>query len=353
MSPLLLAPLMLAAVLILSGVMKLRSPEESASAFTSLQLPNWLNQPRFHRALPIVELVLAGLLLIVPSPLSIFVALVVMGLMLIYVIVIGRALSFGYPVDCSCFGNLGLGEVTVSTLARNMLLAVVSIAALAFAVLQPKSPLGFLFSSDVSTWGWLLGAIVTAVLAVLILGGVSSRPTEAPVQSPRRAYMDEEEELEEEFEDEAPYLRVPTPAATVVKADGSRHSVRQLARAQAQLLVFLSPSCGSCMPVIEKMEEMREKVAPVALREVFMMQPEQGQKLVDEGQLPSIEHALFDPDRMLSTAIEIGGTPGAVLLGTDDLLAGGPVAGGYAVFDFVDDVAAQLQTAMPAEDPEV
>lgn len=352
MSPLLLAPLILAVVLILSGVMKLRSPEESASAFTSLQLPNWLNQPRFHRALPIVELVLAGLLLVVPSPLSIFVALVVMGLMLIYVIVIGRALSFGYPVDCSCFGNLGLGEVTVSTLVRNMLLAVVSIAALAFAVLQPKSALGFLFSSDVSTWGWLLGAVVTAVLAVLILGGVSARPAEAPVQAPRRAHMDEEE-AQEEFEDEAPYLRVPTPAATVFKADGSRHSIRQLARAQAQLLVFVSPTCGSCMPVLEKMDEMREKVAPVALREVFMMQPEQGQKLIDEGQLPSIEHALFDPDRMLSTAIETGGTPSAVLLGTDDLLAGGPVAGGYAVFDFVDDVAAQLQTAMPAEDPEV
>ena len=39
------------------------------------------------------------------------------------------------------------------------------------------------------------------------------------------------------------------------------------------------------------------------------------------------------------------GTPSAVLLGADGLLAGGPVGGGDEVREFVDDIIAQLAQA--------
>lgn len=95
MASLLLAPLVLAAVLILSGVAKLRQPDDAASAFSSLRMPKFIDRPLFHKALPIGELVLAaGLLLALGWGQVVFAGLTLI-LMGIYVAVIARALGFG------------------------------------------------------------------------------------------------------------------------------------------------------------------------------------------------------------------------------------------------------------------
>lgn len=340
MSPLVLAPLIVAVVLAVSGIAKVRQPEDVASAFSALRLPRWLGRPFFRLALPWAELALAVALLVLPGVAGVIVAMAALALMLAYTVVIGRALTFGYPVDCNCFGRLGLGEVTRRTLARNVLLTLVAGVGVAYAVVVGRMPLGYVVTGGPGVWGWVLGAGVAALVATLIVGGRPT-PMPGPVAGEPAEVARDGGELD--------YVRHPTPPAAVITATGVTYSVRELARTQAQLLVFTSPSCGSCKPVSERMGQMREKLGPVALREVYTMEVERGLELEEKGDIAPIEHALFDPHRMLRTALEIGGTPAAVLLGTDDLLAGGPVVGTSSVLEFIEDVAAEVAAALPPE----
>ena len=57
---------------------------------------------------------------------------------------------------------------------------------------------------------------------------------------------------------------------------------------------------------------------------------------------------LYDPKRFVYEALRLRGTPSAVLLGADGMLAGGPVAGHDAISTFVADVEAELAERSPA-----
>lgn len=344
MPSLVLAPVALAVILIVGGAAKFGRPADAASAFRSLRVPGWLDQRVFHRALPVVEFVLAVGLLVLGPPGSVVVAVLVLALMVAYTVVVGRALTFGYPVDCGCFGRLGMGEISVLTLVRNVGLTILAVAALVHALSGGGSVVEVIAADPVAL-GWIVAALLVAAVAVLTFGrldGVRAAPR--PVQ-PADEVVADLDEADESGDGDLDYIRHPTPPAAVRLPDGSVRSVRELARQQAQLLVFVSPYCGSCEPVLERLDEYRKRLSPVALREVFVMQPERARELVDEGMLTSIDHALFDPDRMLGTALEVGGTPSAVLFGTDDLLAGGPVTGGVRVLEFLEDVAVQVEGA--------
>jgi hypothetical protein len=51
---------------------------------------------------------------------------------------------------------------------------------------------------------------------------------------------------------------------------------------------------------------------------------------------------LHDPRRWARETLGLDGTPAAVLLGADGLLAGGPVSGRDEVVAFVDEIAGEL-----------
>lgn len=328
MDSLVLAPLVLAAVLVLSGLAKLRSPEESAGAFSSLRIPEWLDRPVVHRALPVGELVLALALILTPRPASVVVAAVAFALMVAYTVVIGRALTFGYPVTCACFGELGMGEVTRRTLVRNVLLSAVGALCIVYACWQGAAPGVAVVTGGPEVWGWVIGAVVAAAVAVLVL-------SESGNGGWRASEVEEDGEL-------ADYIRQPTPLVSVQNIAASPISLRESARSQAVLLLSVSPGCASCRQILEEIDVLRRRLAPVALRELYALTPTQGQQLFQKAFIPDPRHALFDPERMASTALELHGTPSAVLLGTDGLLAGGPVAGKKQVLAFIDDVVAQV-----------
>ena len=74
---------------------------------------------RVPRLLPYGELVLAAFLLLSPGGWYVVATTATLLLFAAYFLVILRAVRLPYPVSCSCFGRLGLGEVTGWTLARN------------------------------------------------------------------------------------------------------------------------------------------------------------------------------------------------------------------------------------------
>ena len=60
--------------------------------------------------------------------------------------------------------------------------------------------------------------------------------------------------------------------------------------------------------------------------------------------------SLHDEDDYVGESLGYRGTPSAVLLGADGLLAGGPVTGDRAVDSFVDDVYESLHGERPVRD---
>ena len=110
----------------------------------------------------------------------------------------------------------------------------------------------------------------------------------------------------------------------------------------AHLLVFLNPGCGPCERIGPDLGRWAEELHPVTLRAVVTATP---------GASPSIPYfeglAYYDPFGIARAAFGVG-TPAAVLLGTDGLLAGGPVQGEADVRSFVAEVGEHLREALGA-----
>ncbi|WP_277452046.1 MauE/DoxX family redox-associated membrane protein [Janibacter sp. DB-40] len=243
-----------------------------------------------------------------------------------YLVVIGRALTFDHPVTCGCFGELGLGEVTRRTAVRNVLLVVVALLGV-WSATADRSVAGRLLDASGTVWTWLGLVVLTgAVLVGTFAGTKGASRTSAEGATPA---TDAGGELN--------YVRHPVPFATLADADGTLHSLTDLARRGAVLLVFVSPGCGSCRPAIERIPRWVTDLAPV--RVIAVVTHPLAATVAAE---PDLEgHLMRDPHG--ATARTFGAAaPGAVLLGGDGLLAGGPVVGGREVTAFVDEVRAEL-----------
>jgi hypothetical protein len=139
---------------------------------------------------------------------------------------------------------------------------------------------------------------------------------------------------DDELED---YLRTPTPAVPVLLADGTETDLRALSSQRAQLLLFVSETCGSCTPVIESAQVWRTAMPQLDVRLVVGSAPESsGLASRDEPQ------TLHDVRRAVRDSFVMQGTPAALLVGADGYLAGGPVAGSTSVAAFVEEIQGQL-----------
>lgn len=326
--PLLLPPLVLAGLLVLSGGSKVRHPEATRSAFGELELPKALTDSPAPRALPWAEILLGVALLLAPPPLAVPVAVLALLLFVAYLLVIARALGFDRPVVCACFGNLGLGEVTQRTLVRNVLLVLLA-GLTVWSVTAEASVAARLLEAGTSTWAWVGLVLLAGATLVASFGGAKGGPRTS--SSGQAGTPTDDAELD--------YVRQPFPFAALEDEDGTTVTLHDLASEGAVLLVFLSPTCSSCRPVLERLPGWAGELGPVRVRAV-----------VSQPLAPAVEKAptltgLALRDRQgLTARIFRMGTPGAVLLGGDGLLAGGPVQGG-AVLDLYEEIRAELAEA--------
>lgn len=336
-SPLLLPPLLLAILLAVSGAAKLRHPEETHSAFVQLRVPQLLTSSGAPRLLPWAEIALAVALVLVPAPFALVVAVLTLLLLLVYLLVIVRALGFGYPVTCSCFGRLGMGEVTRRTAVRNALLVVVGLLAV-WSATAPGSVLTRLVDAPATAWAWLGLVTLTVAVVVVTFGGTKGGPLASPETAPGG-----EDDLVE-----VDYARQPMPYAALVDEDGRSRPLTDLVSGGAVLLVFISPGCAPCARAIEQIPEWDDSLGPVRVRAVTSLPLETALQ-----QVPDLSGRLLqDPQATLMRIFGVG-TPGAVLLGGDGLLAGGPVRGTHDVADFIVDVRTELEEAgvLPTGEP--
>ncbi|NHN56121.1 hypothetical protein G9U51_10065 [Calidifontibacter sp. DB0510] len=333
-SPALVVPaVLLALVLVASGLLKARDTRTAEDAFVSLRLPAVLRRLRAPLLLPYAELVLAALLLLTPAPLYAAVAVATLLLFLAYAVVVARALRFPEPVECSCFGRLGTGEITGRTLVRNGLLVLLAAIAVIDA-LAGHSVVGRLRDFDGTAWGWLAGVLVAVVVTAVVTVGSGrdgGRHTAGRADGRHTAgdAFTEGDELD--------YQRQPIPYGSLRSTDGAMFTLSELAAEQPTLLVLLSIGCGPCVRTMNLLPAWAPQ-HPI-LRVVAVPSSEAAPE-----QLPDLGASItwmFDPERMLARTFPLG-YPSAVLLGRDGLLAGGPVGGYEQIAAFLDDIATEL-----------
>lgn len=317
--------ILLALVLLVSGVAKIADRETSAQAFTSLRLPPVLQRLKAPQLLPFGEIALALGLVLVPGPLSVVINACAVALFVAYLVVIVRALSFDEPVTCSCFGRLGLGSVDRFTAVRNLVLVALAVLSFVEAVRGP-STFDRLLDFDGRDWAWLAGVLVAVVLTWLISGHRGAdETTAAPVTT----------------DGDGDYLRVPIPFVQVKTPQDASVTLREMALTEPVLLLLVSPTCGSCHDVIAHARTWQRTVPALRTCLVLPMSPVEDVPMLEN---PSDFDLLFDSN--LDAARTFGvGNPSAVLLGADGKLAGGPVVGTQDVIAFMGDIAEQLHGA--------
>lgn len=321
MQPLVIAPVIAAVVLLVSGVAKLRTTEATRRAFAELQVPKALNVPIVIMGLPWFELLGGVGVLVLPGWAGILCAVGVLALFGCYLAIVARARRRQLNATCSCFGTLTSGSITRVTLWRNVILVLVAIAALVDISTQQSSVLGRVlqYPSDV---GWL----VAAALAALVTGLIVFDPDVPVVPGEQRA-AEQVEDLD--------YLRTPIPFATLVDRGGEVVTLRDLAAARPVLLFFLSSACPHCHDVAVKLDQWQQQLSIVDVRVI-------GAAAQLVATWPDLaEQVLDDPDDAVARLFQVG-RPAAVLLGADGLLAGGPVTGSTMIETFVDEIIEQL-----------
>lgn len=321
------APLLVAAVLVASAVGKLRDPARAAAGFEALDVPRPLRAPGLVRAHPWAEIVLAALLLVTSGPAGFAIAALALALMVVYLVLVARALRKPEDVDCGCFGSLGGQRITGMTVARNAWLTV--LAGVGLLSVQDGGSVVTRVSSLDSAGAWWLLAVFAAVLTVgLVLG----------VGGPGSAASDVGELRDDiEYED---YIRARIPAVAVTLADGSTTDLRRLSSERAQLLLYVSEGCGSCRDVIAEVPRWRAAMPQIDIRLVVGLSPVASS--LSKMDPPVTAH---DPDHLVRDTFGISGTPAALLLGADGLLAGGPVMGRPAVEELVTEIEHELYSA--------
>lgn len=305
--------LTLTAVLLVSGIAKLRDPQATRDAFTALRVPRIVPADAGAGTLPWVEVALGVLLLLAPAGWLVPVAAAVLVLMLAYTALIARALGFEEPVTCSCFGSIGGHDVDRTTLGRNLLLSLLAVAALWAAVDGGSAPSAF-GALDGPGWYALAAAAAAATVAALVLGAPGT--TDAP---PDPEPLD--------------YERQAIPFGALTLPDGRATTLAELSRSQARLLLVLNPGCGPCVRTAEQADTWAARLAP-AVGVVAIYPDEQSARAATEH---SPDLAAWEPELNVRRVFSVG-TPAAVLLGADGFLAGGPVAGEKDVAAFVDEV---------------
>jgi hypothetical protein len=319
-----LAPAILAVVLVVSAVGKLRSPAASAAAFTALRVPRRLSSPIVVRALPWVEIVVGVGLVVAGGWLGVVVSLAVLALFTAYLALVVRARGFDTDVDCACFGSLGPGRVTMLTVWRNVWL--LALAVISVVVATRGDALVARIADGTVPWAWLVAA-AAAGLTVLLVVGTGSGESTTPA----------DEAGSELGVEEGDYLRTRTPALPVTLGDGSTTQLRRLSAERPQLLLYVSEGCASCQDVIAGAPGWRDDLSALDVRLVVRSAPD-GTALAS-----SVEpQSLHDTEGLLYESFDLRGTPSAVLLGADGLLAGGPVVGATDVVAFIDDIRVEL-----------
>ena len=322
-------------VLAWSGAAKLREPQSMAEAMRALRVPEALAGRLVQIAVPWLEVALAAALLVTGGLWQTLAWCATLVLFVGYLVVIARAVGVEEEVSCNCFGAHS-APVGRGTVVRNILLVVAAVIGLGAALLSPTS-----LPTKLVSLGWQ-GWLGLSTIAVLLgLAWIVSREVTASADGRVPEVHDQpvagaaSEQGSTEPED---YVRGSIPVAVLERQPGELVLLQELAREHGVLLLYVSPSCGGCAQVVEAVDDyarrlpMLDVVVVVSSRDAVGSLPESVRP-----------RAVVDVAFSVQKSLVLSWVPAAVLLGTDGLLAGGPVFGVDVVNQLVDDVVQEFE----------
>jgi uncharacterized membrane protein YphA (DoxX/SURF4 family) len=119
-----LGRLVLAGVFVWAAAGKITDPQGFARAIWNYRILPEAVVPVLAVGLPVLEIVAAAALLI--PPLQKGGALILLGMLAVFIVALGSAMARGLDVDCGCFGE-GSSTVGPMLIARNVALAAVAV----------------------------------------------------------------------------------------------------------------------------------------------------------------------------------------------------------------------------------
>lgn len=334
--PTLLCTALISLTLLISGVAKAKDPQSTVTGIENLGLQKIAPTRAVSLLLPWFEIALAAVLLFSPARLPAVIASgLSLVLMIFYTVVIARALATGRTAGCNCFGAESTAPVSRYTLIRNIALLAAAVGAHAGALAGGAGALFTLISLDSAGWMWVAGAALIALTLDAVRRGNELGGDDRPqVILPEPVYDGNGEEQ---------YVRMPIPLGALYLEDGRRTTLREIAKNQARVLVFVSASCGGCVKVLKTMADWQKRLPQLGLHPVYSSL-ESLNKSRRDGTLPEGLTPLID--RESATVAHFGyGVPLAVVLGSDGLVAGGPVIGREDVLGLFEDIQEQFTLA--------
>ncbi|HEX7166283.1 MAG TPA: redoxin domain-containing protein [Acidimicrobiales bacterium] len=307
----------LAAVLLFAAAAKLLDRKAMRRAVTDLGLPASLAAP-IAFLLPIAEAGTAALL--IPGSTALVGAAAAILLLGAFTALLAMNLAKGRRPNCNCFGQAASEPISPATLVRNGALLA---AALAVFVgdMTPVSPSSWAASrlgdsDEFAPWVVAIVLLLVAQLLGIVLiarrGGVASA---APTPSPHDGAT-------ADTEDAAVGLPVGTtaPEFALPGTDGDVRTLDGFLAAQLPLLLlFTDPHCGPCAALMPDVARWQHAYAERARIVVLSRgDPDQVRAKAEEYDLADV---LVDADASVAQAYNYRGTPGAVVVSPEGIVA--------------------------------
>ncbi|MFV0405829.1 MAG: MauE/DoxX family redox-associated membrane protein [Propioniciclava sp.] len=331
-----LAPLAVALTFGSSAWLKRGQAPSILDAMRLLKVPAVLQKLSLARLVPVVEVVLALGLVLLPSPFFLVPAVGALGLALIYWILIARALTFERRPSCGCFGRIGEANISWRTLVRNSLVVLAAGISVMMG-LWGTSAAQLLLAATGMAAAWLVGTALCLVLLWSILARTPVAPrarhsSRSPADSlPDPAILP--------AVDPAAYVRRPIPPGGFY----GRHQFTTFAAAaalQARLILVMSRPCERCGRLLDDLDLLATRFPMLGVHVLF----EGSGAAFVVAEWPQLVDYLMVADSAAAWQGlgGVSGQPVAVILGADGYLAGGPVVGEPAIRQLIEDLAVEL-----------
>ena len=340
---LLASRLLLAGVFLIAGVAKLADRPGSRQAVVAFGVPERL-AGAVGVGLPATELVVGVALILSGS--ARFAALGALLLLAAFVGAIAVALRRGTEADCHCFGQWHSAPVGWRTLGRNGVLAVVA----AFVVIVGWRHPGLSATAWVArlSGGWAvalgLGVVLGLVVAFLAWfalqllsqnGRIFARleAIEAAIGGMGGAPLAGDDPLPvlgSGLDAGGLPVGAPAPTFALSSTDGEHRALETLlAPGVPLLLVFSDAGCGPCdalLPEVAGWQREHHQHLQIAL--VASGDQQRNREKADRH---GVERVLLQAEREVSDAYQAPGTPMAVVIAADGLIASPTVSGADAI----------------------
>jgi uncharacterized membrane protein YphA (DoxX/SURF4 family)/peroxiredoxin len=302
--------ILLAAVFAVAGIAKLRDLDGSREAMRNFGVPAGLAGPA-GVVLPLAELAVAvGL---VPTPTARWAAVVAFLLLLAFIVGISNALRRGESPDCHCFGQLHSAPAGPSTLARNGVLAAL---ALVVVVEAPGAALD----------DWVAARTTAELVAVGVgIAAIFFGAGWLVMWRQRRSLMRQLSRAQRMATSAAPGIPIGSRAPDFSLPDLKGNTVTLdslLARGRPVLVAFVSPGCEQCVELLPKLSRWQRSLADrLTLVMMSTGNVKRNEAIFDEYGMSDV---LLQEFMEVSDAFRIRGTPSAVVITPDGIVASNP-----------------------------